>query len=92
MRDNPKNSHIPEVSGDIVEVTGELLVDTGLRKVQSFTTSLATTSTGTEASVNGVLQPQEPGGSQKLLLQVWAADGATPGAAAVNVAWTALGE
>jgi len=92
MRSNPKNSHLPEMSGDIVGVTGELLVDTGLRKVQSFSTSLAQASVAAEATVGGVLQAPEPGGTYKLLLQVWNADGVTPGVAETMVAWTAMGE
>lgn len=92
MRDNPRNSHLPEMAGDIVAVTAELLVDTGLRKVQTFGATLAQESSATEAIVDAVLQPIQPGGTQKLLLQVWAVDGVTPGAAAANVAWSAMGE
>lgn len=87
-----KSTHIPEYAGDVVEVTESLIVDTGLREVQSFSVTLASQSSATEAIVNGVLGPIIPGGTQKLTLEVFAQDGATPGASAVNVAWMALGK
>ena len=92
MRDNPRNSHLPEMAGDIVAVTGDLVVDTGLRKLQSFSATLAQTSTATESIVDAVLQELEAGGTYKLKLEVFAPDGVTPGASAANVAWTAIGE
>ena len=87
-----KSTHIPEYAGDIAEVTGSLIVDTGLREVQSFSATLATQSTATEASVDATLGEIEPGGTQKLTLETWAADGATPGVNPVKVAWMALGK
>jgi hypothetical protein len=87
-----KSTHIPEYAGEVVEVTESLIVDTGLREVQSFAVTLASQASATEAIVNGVLGPIIPGGTQKLTLEVFAQDGATPGASAVNVAWMALGK
>ena len=87
-----KSTHIPEYAGDIVDVTGSLIVDTGLREVQSFSVSLAQQASATEAIADGVLGDIEPGGTQKLTLEVFAADGATPGAAAAKVSWMALGK
>lgn len=87
-----RSTHLPEVSGDVVEVTGSLIVDTGLREVQSFSVALGTQSTATDAIVDGVLGPIVPGGTQKLTLEVFAVDGVTPGVTAVNVAWMAFGK
>lgn len=87
-----KSTHIPEYAGDMVDVTGSLIVDTGLREVQSFSVTLAAQASATEAIVDGVLGAIEPGGTQKLTLEVFAEDGATPGASAVKVAWMALGK
>jgi hypothetical protein len=36
-----KSTHLPETAGNVVDVTGELEIDTGLRDVQSFTVSPA---------------------------------------------------
>jgi hypothetical protein len=88
----PNSPHIPEVAGEIVAVTGTLLVDTGLREIQTFSATLAQTSIAGAASVSVLPQAVSDGGHQKLLLQVWAADGATPSAVAANVAWLALGK
>lgn len=87
-----KSTHIPEFAGDVVEVTGTLIVDTGLREVQAFSATLATQSTATAAIVDAVLGAVKPGGTQSITLEVFAADGATPGAAAVKVSWMALGK
>lgn len=87
-----KSTHIPEYAGDVVEVTGSLIVDTGLREVQAFSATLAAQSSATEAIVDAVLGAIEPGGTQKLTLEVFAVDGTTPGASAVKVAWMALGK
>jgi hypothetical protein len=89
---NPKSNHLPELAGAIDLVTGTLIVDTGLRNVQSFTVSLAQTPTAAEAIVAGALADPTPGGHQKLTLMVMAVDGVTPGVAAAKVSWTALGK
>jgi hypothetical protein len=87
-----KSTHIPEYAGDVVEVTGSLVVDTGLREVQAFSATLAAQASATEAIVDAVLGDVVPGGSQSMTLEVFAVDGVTPGAAAVKVAWMALGK
>jgi hypothetical protein len=87
-----RSTHLPEVSGGIESVTATLIVDTRLREVQSFSVSLAQQSVAAEAIVDGVLGAIEPGGTQKLTLQVFNADGVTPGVAAVDVAWMAIGK
>jgi len=92
MTISPKSTHIPEFAGGIVAVTGTLTIDTGLRDVQSFSVTLGTTSVNTAASVGGVLQDAVAGQTRKILLQTWAADGATAGSTAADIAWTALGK
>lgn len=89
---NPKSTHLPELAGAIDMVTGSLIVDTGLRNVQSFAVTLAQAPTATDASVAGLLAEPTPGGHQKLTLIVVAADGVTPGVTATKVSWTALGK
>lgn len=88
----PKNSHLPEVSGGIATVTGSLVVDTGLRKLQSVVATLGADSTATDAIVTLALQDIVPGGTQKMTVKVWAVDGVTPGVTAVPVHWLAVGE
>lgn len=87
-----RSTHLPEVAGGVVEVTGSLVIDTQLREVQTFSVTLATQASATEAIVDGVLGEIVAGGNQKMTLEVFAADGATPGASAVNVAWLAVGK
>ena len=41
MSHGKKSTHLSEVAGDIETVTGELIVDTGLRDIQSMTVSFA---------------------------------------------------
>ena len=88
----PMSTHLPEVSGEVVAVTGTLLVDTGLRKIQSFSATLAQTPTVDAANATAVPQDIEAGQTQKLLLQVWEDDLVTPAAVAANVAWAAFGQ
>lgn len=87
-----RSTHLPELSGGVASVTGSLVVDTQLRQVQAFSVSLAQAASATEAIVDAILGDVEAGGTQKLTVQVWAVDGVTPGAAAANVAWTAIGK
>jgi len=89
---SPKSTHLPEVAGAIEFVTGLLVVETGLRNIQSFTVSLAQLPSAAEALVSGVLGDVTPGSDQKLTLHVTAVDGVTPGIAPVKVNWTALGK
>lgn len=89
---NPKSTHLPELAGAIEVVTGSLIVDTGLRNVQSFAVSLAQASTATEAGAAGALAYPPVGGHQQLAISVVAADGATPGVNPVKVSWMALGK
>lgn len=93
MAEEQLSTHLPETAGAIETVTGTLTVDTGLREVQSFNATLNQAATATEAFASATLQPQTPGGTQKLLLQVWSA-ATTPlaGVNPVSVSWQALGK
>jgi hypothetical protein len=86
--ENPKSTHLPEVAGAIEDVTATLVVETGIRQVQSFTVSLAQDPTAAEAIAVGVLDEAK----QKITLKVFAPDGVTPGVAAAKVGWTAIGK
>lgn len=87
-----RSNHLPEVSGGIESVTVSAIIDTRLRQVQSFSAVLAQSSVAAEAIVTGTLGEIEPGGTQKLTLEVFNADGVTPGVAAVDIAWMAFGK
>lgn len=87
-----KSTHQPFVSGDIVEVTGNLVVETGQRQVQTFSASLAAAPTATETMVGSELLDEPDRPTKRLHIYVMAADGVTPGASAVKVAWWALGK
>lgn len=88
----PKNTHLPEVAGGIATVTGTLIVDTGLRKLQTAVATLGADSTATDAIVTMALEPLVAGGTQKINVKVWAVDGVTPGVTATPVHWLAVGE
>ena len=90
----PKSTHLPEVSGDVVLVpsTGAVIIDTGLRSVQSFSVSLAQAAVANAASVAGVLGDPLPGGNTKLTINTVKADGVTLGSVAAKVAWLAIGK
>jgi hypothetical protein len=68
------------------------MIDTGLRNVQFFNVTLAQAAAAAAAGVSAVLQPIQPGYSQKLLLQVWEDDFVTPAAVLANVSWSAVGK
>jgi hypothetical protein len=90
---DPKSTHLPEVSGAIESIgtSGSLIVDTGLRKVQSFTVTMASTPAAAAASCAGVLS-DPANGTTKLTLKVVKADGVTAADAASKVAWVAIGQ
>lgn len=86
--ENPKSTHLPEVAGAIEAVTATLVVDTGIRQVQAFNVCMAQDPTAAEAIVAGVLDAEK----RKLTIKVFAPDGVTPGVAAAQVSWTAIGK
>lgn len=88
---NKKSSHIPEFAGDIESFTGSLIVDTGLREVQSIVPGLAQAQTAGASSATATLQTLVPGTTLKAKLEVWESDGTTASEEAASVSWMALG-
>lgn len=88
----PKNSHLPEVSGGTELVTESLIVDTGLRNLQTVVATLGAVAVAAEATVSVTLEDLVPGATRKIKLHVWNADGVTVGVAEVAVNWLAIGE
>ena len=90
---SPKSTHLSEVAGAIEEITGSLIVDTGLRDVQSFTASFAQALTVAtkEAILGWEFEPVVPGTTQKVLISTYLLAG-TPGVEATKVSWTAIGK
>lgn len=89
----PKSTHLPEVAGNIelVPNTGILIVDTGLRSVQSFAVTLAQAAQANAATVVGILS-DPAAGTTKLTINTVKADGVTLGSVAAKVAWLAIGK
>lgn len=88
------SKHMPEVSGGDVTVpaaTGELVVDTLLRNLQTATVSLAQDSVATAAAASWERVPQVAGQTAKITVKTWAADGAAAGSSDALVSVVALG-
>lgn len=88
------STHIPGLSGDIVEVTDTLIVDTELQNMQMCGVTLMTSVAANEESdVAAVKLTQEPGTTQKLRIEVTKGGSAhgTAGDSAVWVSWWAHG-
>jgi hypothetical protein len=88
----PYSTHKPYESGRVVDVTGSLIVDTGLRKVRTFSATLAAEPIATDCIVAAALLDEPDRATKRLTLYVKAADGTTDGVTATAVAWHALGE
>lgn len=90
----PHSTHLPGVSGAVEAVTITKVIDTGLRDVQAMTVSMLQDSVAAEATVTAlpIARVAGSGDTQKYNLKTWNADGVTPGVAAVNVSWLALGK
>lgn len=85
---DPKSTHIPAMAGDLETFTGSLVIDTGLREVQSFQVTLAQAPVANAASVAGVLSDDK----RTLTLLAVKADGVTAASVSSLVAWLALGK
>jgi len=90
------SDHIVGVAGAVESVTGTLVVDTGLKKLQSFAAALKlTTVAANEESIVTweEVPPQNPGGTVKVTLYVWkgGTSSGTAGDSAVDVSWVAIG-
>ena len=89
----PLSTHIPQMSGGITEAfTGTLIVDTGLRDLQSFTCSLAQDAVANASSVSWELVTQAAGTTRKVTIKAWKADGATAASVSAISSWNALGK
>jgi hypothetical protein len=88
----PNSTHQPFEAGAIVEVTGDLIVDTSLRQVQMHSATLAAVPTATDCIVGAELLDEPERATKRLHLYVMAADGVTPGVTATKVSWRAHGK
>jgi hypothetical protein len=91
----PLSTHLPYVSGAVATVpaaTGTLVVDTGMRDLQSLVCSMAQDAVGTAATCSWELVTQSPGTTRKVTLKTWDEDGVTAGSTAAFVTWIALGK
>ena len=89
---HPKSTHIPGLAGEIVTVTGTLVVDTGLRNLVAFSVTMAEAASAGSAGAYGILTQAVGGQAAKLTLEVREDDGTTISSAATAVSWMAFGE
>lgn len=89
-----KSTHIPEFAGDEVTVptAGSLVVDSGIREIQSATATLSQDAVANAASVSIEVGDAPAGGNHPLTIKTWKADGATAGSVTAKVMWMALGK
>jgi hypothetical protein len=80
----------PGWAGSIESVTGSLTVDTGFKKVRSFSVDLAEAASVASAQASGTLVPAANGENAKITLNVKQDDHATDSVTATDVAWMAL--
>lgn len=92
----PMSTHIPSMSGAIESITGSLVVDTGLRNVQTFVASLnaSAVAANEESIVHWSLNTLVGGETQKVTIYVkkGGTNHGDAGDSAVNVSWLALGK
>jgi hypothetical protein len=89
---DPMSTHLPEVSGGITAAfTGTVIVDTGLRDLQSFTCTLAQDAVANASSLSWELVTQVAGNTRKVTIKSWKADGATAGSVSAIASWLAIG-
>jgi len=88
------STHLPQVAGDLdaaIPAAGSLIIDTGLRELLGFSCSLSSDAVANAASASWELVALVPGGTQKVTLKAWKADGATAASVATTMGWTAIG-
>jgi hypothetical protein len=89
----PLSTHLPQVSGGTTAAfTGTLVVDTGLRDLQSFACSLAQDAVANASSVSYALVSQVAGTTRKVTIKAWKADGATAASVSAIASWLAIGK
>ncbi len=89
------SKHLPEVAGGTVAVTGSLVVDTGLRDLQSFSATIqGVVVLNEESLVTYELVDQIPGTTRQVTIRVYKAGPighGSVGDSAMNVTWMAIG-
>lgn len=90
----PLSTHLSQVAGAIETVpsSGTLIVDTGLRNLQSLVCTLAQNAVSTAATTSWEEVTQAAGTTKKVTLKTWDEDGVTAGTTAAKVSWIAVGE
>ena len=91
----PMSTHIPALSGAIVEVIGEAVIDTGLREIQTFVCSYQKQNfvPDEEALVSWYLMPKEERSTQRVVIRTekGGANAGLLGTNLVKIAWLATG-
>lgn len=90
----PLSTHLPQVSGDIVNVLGTLDVDTGLRDLQTASVNLmGALVANEEATVTWEKLPLVDGATQMIRIRVYkgGTGSGTLGDTSMPVSWSALG-
>lgn len=89
-----KSTHLPEVSGNTVAVTGSLEVDTGLKSVQMAVASLAEDAVaGIAGGISASIEPSArvAGAPIQATIKVWSDTGALS-STELQVSWLAVGK
>jgi len=92
---DPLSTHLPNVSGTTSTVpaaTGTLIVDTGVRDLQTFVCTLAQDAVANASSVSYALVAQAAGTTRKVTIKAWKSDGATAASVVALVSWIAIGK
>lgn len=90
---DPLSTHMPNVSGGTTAAfTGTLIVDTGVRDLQSFTCTLAQDAVANASSLSYALVAQAAGTTRKVTIKAWKADGATAASVTAIASWLAIGK
>ena len=94
----PLSTHIPEFAGATEEVTGELVVDTGLREIQSLTVTIKAQNLVPDEEqfvtwyrLNEV-ESGAPAGEVVIRVEKGGVNSGTLGDSVISVSWMAMGE
>jgi hypothetical protein len=88
-----KSSHIPELAGAIETITGEIVVDTGLRDIQTFVATFKSTNfvPDQESLLSWYPLPNGQPGQMVIRVEKGGVNHGLIGTNPVNVSWMALG-
>ena len=89
----PRSTHMPGVSGAIETVTGEKIVETGLRSMRSFVCQFVTTNfvADEEAKVGWYEVPNHPG-KIRIRVEKGGINDGNIGTNPVKISWIAIGD